>query len=65
MFKCSRFFIIPDPVKRIIRDVGGTVVYQVLFVSEKTDDVFFFYDDQDNPTVDDERAVLMRLIKLE
>ena len=33
VFVCSRFFIIPNPIKRIIRDVEGTVLHQVLFYS--------------------------------
>ena len=47
VFKCSRFFIIPDPVKRIIRELNETVVYQILFVSDKTDDVFFFWKESE------------------
>ena len=65
VFKCTRFFIIPDPVKRIIRDVCGTVVYQVLFVSNKTDDVYFFFDNQAaDQATEGEKSILMSFIKL-
>ena len=30
-------------MKHIVRDVQGTLVYEVLHTSEHTDDVFFFY----------------------
>ena len=43
VFNCSRFFIVPNPIKRIIKDQRGTLVNQVLFTSEHTKDIFFFW----------------------
>ena len=43
VFECKRFFIVPSPVKRIIKDSNGTLVYEVLFTSPHTNDVFFFF----------------------
>lgn len=40
---CQRFFIIPNPMKRMIEDKEGTVLYQVLYVSDHTNEVFFFF----------------------
>ena len=43
VYKCSRFFVVPNPQKRVIKDVRGTLVYQVLFESSETHDIFFFW----------------------
>ena len=43
VFNCTHFFKIPNPRKRIVRDVDGTILYQVLFTSQHTNDVFFFW----------------------
>ena len=40
-FKCSRFFIVPHPFKRTIKNCDGTKLDQVLYSSPK--DVFFFF----------------------
>ena len=42
-FKCNRFFIVPKPHKRVVIDQKGTLMYRVLYTSEHTGDVFFFY----------------------
>ena len=42
-FACSRFFVIPNPMKRTIRDCEGTELQQVLYTSSHTNDVFFFF----------------------
>ena len=34
----------PNPKKRMVKDVGGTQLYQVLFTSEETKDVFLFFE---------------------
>ena len=34
-------------MKRIIKDADGTVVHQVLFNSQHSDDVFFFWKGKD------------------
>lgn len=52
-FKCNRFFIIPNPHKRIVKDSSGTLVYRVLYTSEQTQDVFFFYKGKNEQTCDD------------
>ena len=43
VFVCTRFFIVPNPIKRIVKDSNGTIVNQVLFTSQHTNDVFFFW----------------------
>lgn len=43
VFVCNRFFIIPSPVKRVVKDAKGTQVHEVLFTSPHTNDVFFFW----------------------
>ena len=40
---CKRFFIIPNPMKRMIVDKQKTRLYHILYVSEHTKDVFFFF----------------------
>lgn len=40
---CKRFFIVPNPMKRMIKNTEGTFLYQVLYFSEHTEEVFFFY----------------------
>lgn len=42
-FNCTRFFIMPNPMKRTIQDVEDTQLDQVLFSSPHTKDVFFFF----------------------
>ena len=54
VFQCSRFFIIPNPKVRIIRDVRGTLVYQVLYVSPHTKDIFFFWKGQPAQAANDD-----------
>ena len=40
---CSRFFIVPNPMKRMIVGKHKTSLYEILYVSEHTKDVFFFF----------------------
>ena len=40
---CERFFMIPNPLKRMIQGKKGTELNQVLYVSEHTKEVFFFF----------------------
>ena len=42
-FKCSRFFIAPSPMKRTIQDSDETELDQILYTSDVTYDVFFFF----------------------
>ena len=42
-FKCKRFFILPNPMKRNIIDTEGTQLDQVLYESTHTKEVFFFF----------------------
>ena len=42
-FKCSRFFIAPSPMKRTIQDSDETELDQILYTSDVTNDVFFFF----------------------
>ncbi len=42
-FKCSRFFIVPSPMKRTIQDSEETELDQILYTSDVTGDVFFFF----------------------
>ena len=42
-FVCVRFFLIPNPMKRMVMDSDGTQLYQVLYSSPHTNDVFFFF----------------------
>ena len=53
VFVCNRFFIIPSPFKRSVMDAKGTSVHQVLFTSEHTKDVFFFWRGVEMSLVDD------------
>lgn len=43
-FKCSRFFIVPDPKKRTIREIDGTTQDQVLYSSTHNNEIFLFYE---------------------
>ena len=40
---CQRFFVVPNPMKRVVKKVDGTELCQVLYVSEHTKDIFFFF----------------------
>ena len=40
---CKCYFMIPNPMKRMIKTADGTNMYQVLYVSQHTKDVFFFF----------------------
>ena len=42
-FKCSRFFIIPSPVTRVISMSLDTALHQVLYSSPHNKEVFFFF----------------------
>ena len=42
-FECTRFFIVPNPMVRNIRDCDGTKLDQILYHSIHTDDIFFFF----------------------
>ena len=43
-FECSRHFYVPNPKKRMTRDIKGTELYNVLYVSPHNKDVFFFFE---------------------
>lgn len=47
-FKCIRHFYIPNPKKRMVKDVGGTELYEVLYLSNhssnKNKEIFFFFE---------------------
>ena len=75
VFNCTHFFKIPNPRKRIVRDVDDTKLYQVLFTSQHTDDVFFFWkgrevhieNDEDNSPYyieSEEQKLQMAFLKL-
>ena len=42
-FKCDRFFKVPNPYKRMIRNSEKAELSQVLYSSPHTNDVFLFY----------------------
>ena len=42
-FICSRFFLIPNPMKRMVKKASGTELFQVLYSSPHSKDVFFFF----------------------
>ena len=42
-FKCTRFFIMPNPMKRTIKESEGTKLDQVLYSSPHNKEVFFFF----------------------
>ena len=42
-FVCKRFFLIPNPMKRLVINASGTELYQILYSSPHTKDVFFFF----------------------
>ena len=42
VFRCYNFFNVPNPMKRMIRDQEGTLLYEVLFKGQEND-IFFFY----------------------
>ena len=50
---CKRFFYIPNPLKRIVKNTDGTKLYQVLYVSEHTKEVFFFFKGYEQPKNED------------
>ena len=39
-----RHFYVPNPKKRMVRDVGGTQLYEVLYSSVHNKDVFLFFE---------------------
>ena len=43
IFVCNRFFLAPNPTKRVIKQTNGTTLEQMLFISDHTKDVFFFW----------------------
>ena len=42
-FKCTRFFIVPNPMKRTINESEGTKLEQVLYSSPHNKEVFLFF----------------------
>ena len=42
-FKCTRFCLVPNPMKRTIKDSQGTKLEQVLYSSPHNKEVFFFF----------------------
>ena len=58
-FKCDRFFVLPNPYKRMIKHRQDTELYQVLYTSQHSGEVFLFfqgYDWQDSGLYDDFRG---------
>ena len=53
-FKCSRFFIVPSPMKRTIKEVGdGSTLSQILYSSQHNKEVFFFFMGYDIKAIED------------
>lgn len=44
IFECSHHFYVPSPKKRNVKQVGNIEVYQVLYSSPHSKDVFFFFE---------------------
>ena len=64
---CSHFFIVPSPRKRIIKEVMETKLEQVLFVSESTKEVFFFwegYSQVDSIEIDRQKQLHISFLEL-
>jgi len=55
-FTCNRFFIIPNPMSREVKSVSGTHLWQVLYSSPHTKDVFFFFKGHKRSLGDDLEA---------
>jgi len=64
LFECSRFFVAPSPMKRIVADSDGTKLSQVLYTSTHNKDVFFFFKGHDLVGGDDLDEVNDYSIKL-
>ena len=43
IFRCKHSFAVPNPMKREVAGVEGTVLYQVLF-GQKGSEMFFFFE---------------------
>ena len=43
-FKCVRFFVMPDPYMRMISKCDDTELYQILYSSQHSKDVFLFFE---------------------
>lgn len=52
-FKCSRFFIAPNPMKRTIKDSQGTKLDQILYASPHNKEVFFFFKGYESNWIND------------
>ena len=52
-FKCTRFFIVPSPMKRTIKEVGTATLSQILYTSQHNKEVFFFFMGYKNKTIED------------
>ena len=62
VFSCTRHFYVPNPKKRMTRDVNGTQLYEILYLSKhgrnRDKEIFFFFEgplvevDQDLNEVD-------------
>ena len=52
-FKCTRFCIVPSPMKRTIKEVGTTTLSQILYPSQHNKEVFFFFSGYDTKAIED------------
>ena len=43
-YSCSRHFYVPNPKKRVVREVAGKELYEVLYLSKHCNDIFFFFE---------------------
>ena len=64
-FECSRYFLIPNPMKRMVSDVGGTQLFEVLYTSQHSKDVFFFFKGYEQQANDDLVDVVSNEFKLQ
>ena len=42
VFKCYHYFYVPNPMKRVIKDVADATLHQMLYTGQKGE-IFFFY----------------------
>ena len=45
--QCYHYFYVPNPMKRAIKQVGASVLYQLLYTGSQGE-VFFFFSDPEN-----------------
>ena len=57
VFECKHYFIVPNPMRRQVKEVNGTALYQVLYKGQD-DKWFFFYQE---PSEDQGKAGPMKI----